>query len=363
MDLTNEDLEKINKLLVNQTNISDEDLCFCGSGNIYRICCAQKPNYWFTNEYLNKLLGFAKNKNFYINGVMPTTFLTQLEIFFGDHFNVCATPGCLNKCVYSHIFGKALLEKYFGSNMCKWYMINDQGIKELVPAGIKKEVGYKIFCSTCDNNIFKIIDDVNHDILNLKNQLLHIFRSLAYQYQLSRAYLAFAHQVILAKPAIETAREKHTGVKLKSVDISAHLKVFKDGYIGYKLTHGELKKIWGLINTKQAFNHCLITSRIVKTKDIFFAQGIENPKNDLRGNKIDLLDYSAIIYAIFPTDEKHVQIIMTSNNQEYSAFLEQFKIINEYALKKFFNTVLEKKNSPRGVFVAENKKSHQKIFR
>jgi hypothetical protein len=277
MDLTNDDLEKINKLLVKQTNISDEDLCFCGSGNTYKICCAQNPNYWLTTDYLNKLIGFAKNKNFYISGTMPTTFLIQLESFFGDRFDICATPGCSNKCIYSHIFGKALLKKYFVSNTCKWYAINDHGIKELISAGIKNEIGYKTFCSTCDNDIFKLIDDTEHDASNLKNQLLHVFRVLAYQHQFNRAHLAFAHQVIFAKPSIETAREKYTGIKPESVDISAHLKVFKEGYIRYKITHNELEKLWRFINTKQESSEYLTALRIVKSKDVFFAQGIENP--------------------------------------------------------------------------------------
>ncbi len=362
MELTNDDLEKINNLLVKQTNIHSEELCFCGSGKNYRVCCAQKPNYWLPDEYLSKLIGFAKNKNFYISGAMPTTFLSQLESFFGDKFNICATPGCLNKCIYSHIFGKALLEKYFDSDMCKWYAINDNGTKELLPAGIKKEIGYKIFCSTCDNDIFKPIDDTDHDPSNLKNQLLHIFRVLAYQHQFNRAHLAFAHQIIFAKPSIETARKEHTGIT-KTVDITIHLKVFKDAYTRYKFTSNELEKLWEFISEKPDSASFSVISRVIQSKEPLFAQGIENPQYDLSGKKIEFLEHAAIVYVVFPLDGKRVQVIFASRNHEYINLITQLKTVNEYSLKKFISPMLEKKNSPRSVFVGVNKKSYQKILR
>jgi len=363
MDLTNEDKEKVNGLLIKQTGIKVGDLCFCGSGKNYETCCDRKPSYWLTDEYLNKLISFSKNKNFHISNAFPTTFLSQLELVFSEQFDICAIPGCLNKCIHSHIFGKALLEKYFDSNVCKWYAINDYGIKELVPVGIKKEIGYKIFCSSCDNDIFKPIDDTSHDISNLNNQLLHIFRVLAYQHQFNRAHLAFAHQIIFAKPAIETAREKHTGVKPLSVDISNHLKVFTDSFIRYKLTHYELNKLWGFINNKNDHASFTVASRIIRSKEVFFAQGIENPKYDLLGNKIEFTEYASIIYVVFPVNKNHVQIITTSCHVDYSSLIVQFKYVNDYSIKKFINLLLEKKNSPRNVLVGINKKQYQKILR
>ncbi len=288
------------------------------------------------------------------------TFISKMESDFQNKFSFCAAPGCTKETIRSHIFGEALLKKYFNSNKCGWYIIDDEGSKKLSLAGINNEIGYHVFCKECDNNLFRPIDDVHHNINNQNNVLLHFFRVAAYQYQFSRLHLAMAQQIIYATPSITKLRIRHTGVDSKDNIIS--LDHFIHGYIRYVFKHDLLMKIWAII--KNGNHDSLITiSRVVKTKDIFFAQGILNPKTDLLKQKIIFEDHAAIIYYILPHNSDHIQVNISTHNSEYCDLLKQLKDVNDYKFKKYIGNFLEKRDTPRNSFVSPETKSFQKILR
>ncbi len=358
MNLSTNDLEKMTAFLAKKINVNEQDLCFCGSGSIYKTCCQKKPSYWITDKYLKKLIGYGKHKNFQVTTI-PTTFLHQLELDFHSKFNICNIPRCDRKAINSHVFGKALLKKYFNTDQCKWYAINDLGEKELRIAGIKSEIGYQIFCSQHDHEIFSKIDALSSDNNNEENQLLHIFRSLAYQNEFNRVHLAINHQLIYALPKIIDERSKHTGVMEKEYQIN--LSTLAESHARYKLTSFELEKIWNIIQNKE-LQSLKIASRIIKSDELFFAQGIENPSLDLLNKKIPFSRHIAMLYVVLPFLEKRVQVIFITTYDEYFDFIEQVKTVSEEILSEFLNSALDKKNSSRAVLVGLNKNPGQKIL-
>jgi hypothetical protein len=360
MKLSLDHLQKINGILVKNTGVVNESLCFCGSGAKYGICCVKKVNFWLTDEYIKTLINFAKSRNFNVDNI-PITFLSKIELAFQNQFNICATPGCTKKAINSHVFGKALIEKHFNSKKCQWYAIRDNGKKELIPAGINEEIGYKIFCHDCDNNIFKQIDDVNHNIEDPINQLTHIFRAVAYQHQFNRVHLALAHQVVYVTPIVTEAKNNHTDVQVKNRDID--LTHFQESYIRYQFTYGELQKLMGILKSKEDLESIPILNKIVSSRDPFFAQGIEDPKRDLSNKRIVFSSPAAISYVVLAYDSEHIQVIISTLNKEYSGLLGQLNSANEYRFKKFVSTLIEKKNTLRSVLVGINKKSSQRILR
>jgi hypothetical protein len=367
MDFTSKQLKKIDSLIAGKISkrclLSEDDLCFCGSTKNRAICCLQSTNYWLTKKSLDRIIGFAKYRNFNVSkNTLPKTFLKELETDFQNKYSVCAMPNCDKPCIKSHVFGKALVKKYFNSDYCKWSVINDNGVKKWTQAGIDSEIGYQIFCSECDDNLFRDIDDVNHDLNNTQNQLLHILRTLAYQYQFNRTQLGLAHQIAFATIPMFLERNNHlsTETKEKTIDVS-HL---TRCYVRYCLTESYLKEMNRILKAEEFDNGSYwLISRKIKTRDSFFAQGIENPKIDVLGNKVVLKKDCGFIYCILPSNDNEVQLIAISFCDEYKVLLKQLNSSSEYKCRRFISKLIEKKNSPRGVLVKVDTKEHQKIFR
>jgi len=367
IDFTKKQLKDVDILIANRVSkrceLKHDSPCFCGSTKTRGECCLIETNYWLSKKFLNEIIGFAKHHNFNVSkGIMPNKFIKNLESSFQKKFNICAIPGCNRPCINSHVFGKALLHDHFQNSFCNWVVIDDRGVKKWSQVGIDSEIGYKIFCAECDNSFFQDIDNLKQEINNKKNQLLHIFRSLAYQHQFNRTAMAIAHQIAIAYIPVSFERNKFLNTKVthEQIDIT-HL---VECYIRYALTKIDLFKVYKILQSDR-FDRIEkhLISRKIFTKKGFFAQGIENPKIDVLGNNVELKRDSAIIYNITPIDDKSLSLIVFSLYDEYNPLLNQIQDCNEYKCKKYFSNLIEKKNSPRGVLVNKNMKENEKILR
>jgi hypothetical protein len=366
MHLESEQLKKIDSIISNVISkrcpLTPDNPCICGSEKTRAECCLLSVNYWIPDKYINNILGFAKKFSFNVTNGIPNSFIKEFESSFQRRFDVCAVPECSEKCVSSHVFGKSILKKYFKDSFCQWSVIDDTNKKVWSKVGIESELGFNIFCKDCDNKIFRDIDNPDHELVSVKNQFLHTFRSLAYQYQYNRTALAIAHQIAIANIPVSFERNNYLNrsVKSEQIDIT-HL---VESYVRYILTKSDMIKMYKIYldgNFKSLALHLVL--RRLKTKDIFFAQGIENPKVDLLGKKVLIEKDSAFIYTIVPDATGLSNLIIFTLHEEYRSLIEQVSNISGYKCKKFFEEILTKKSSPRGLLTSLKYKHHQKILR
>jgi len=352
----------ISNVISRRCPITSDSPCICGSDKTRGECCLLSTNYWIPEKYVSGILSFAKKHHFNVTGGIPNSFIKEFEHSFQRKFDVCATPKCTGKCINSHVFGKATLKKYFQDNFCKWCVIDDDNRRVWSKVGIESELGFSIFCKDCDNNFFKDIDNPGHDLANIKNQFLHTFRSLAYQYQYNRTVLAMAHQIAIASIPITFERNEFLNRSVQSEKIViTHL---VESYLRYTLTKLDMIKLYQIYLSGN-FNNLGSNSvlRKIKAKDVFFAQGIENQKVDLFGEEILIEKDSAFVYTILPDATGFMSLIAFTLYDEYKPIIQQISNSSEYKCKKFFEEIIAKKNTPRGLLVNLDYKQHQKILR
>jgi len=365
MQLNHYQLKEIDTLISSVVSkrcpLTLESPCICGSEKTRADCCLQSPNYWISEKYLNRILGFAKKHHFNVTNGIPNSFIKEFESSFQRKFDVCAIPECKGKCINSHVFGKSVLKKYFQDNFCQWFVIDDDNKKVWSKVGIQSELGFSIFCKDCDNNFFKYIDNPGHDLANIKNQFLHTFRSLAYQYQYNRTALAMAHQIAIASISMTFERNEFLSRSVQSEEIViTHL---VESYVRYTLTKSDMIKLYQIYLSGK-FDSLGSNSviRKIKAKDMFFAQGIENPKVDLFGKEILIDKDSAFVYTILTDETGFMSLIAFTLYDEYKPIIQQISNASEYKCKKFFEEIIAKKNTPRGLLVNLDFKQHRRIL-
>ncbi len=349
-----EDIEKINSIfLTKHTKIIDEDPCFCGSGLLFLDCCKKEAKFWISDKFLNKVIGYAKANAFNVSNI-PTSFMYEYNEEFQKKFDVCANLDCGNKCIGSHIFGRSLVKKHFSNTKCKGFEIDNNGKKQLVEIGTNNDMKYPIFCSNCDDRIFKEIDKNDHDLLNKDNQFLHFLRSMSFQYQFLRSQLAFSHQLVFAYPAIASARSIYNNDQKKEEKID--LTWFVENFIRYKYQRKLLRSLWNIYNGSTEKNF-FVHTRAVITENILFANGIINPQLDLQNKKIIFKKHASILYVILPLSDKQLLVMTFTQDEEYIQYLEQLYKSNDYKFKKTINTYLSPLNTLYSIFLHSNYKA------
>ena len=365
LQLTDKQIRDIFQIIKNRLPVrlssGNNEVCLCGSTKSISECCVTEPNYWISDKYLEDIIAYAKRLDFNI-GQIPNTFIQRLETEFQNRFNVCAVPGCTNHCIGSHVFGSKHLQYHFNGNHSYWLVINDDGTKLWEPVGIAEKLKYKIFCKTCDYSLFTKIDTVQHDVSDTSNQMRHIFRTLAYQHQFNRSALGLAYQIAFA--AIPTSFERNEYLKTTTTHESININHLIGCYIRYRMTTQEICDIYQLIQPGSIHGPSInIVSKTFQTKDVFFAQGIENPQQDLRGNKIQFSTDAGIVYVVLPEKVNRMRGIVFSRYKKYEDLLRQLEFCNEYKFKSFLSSLVERKNTPRSVLTKNKPKNHQKIIR
>ena len=349
--MNKEDIEKINKIfLIKNTKIVDEDPCFCGSGLLFLDCCKKEAKFWISDKFLNKVIGYAKANAFNVSSI-PTSFLNEYNKEFQKKFDICANPDCHNKCIGSHIFGKSLVKKNFTDTKCKGFEIDDNGKKQLVQIGTNNDMKYPIFCSSCDNKVFKEIDEIDHDLLDKDNQFLHFLRSMSFQYQFLRSQLAFSHQLVFAYPAIASARSLYRNDQRKEEKID--LTWFIENFIRYKYQRKLLRSLWDIYNgnTEKKFS---LHVRAITTDNMLFANGIINPQFDLQNKKVIFEKEASILYIALPLSKEKLFIMTFTQDKEYIQYLDQLYGSNDYKFKKIINSYLAPLNTSYSIFLHSN---------
>jgi len=360
MKLTAEHLLQINNILIRKLGVESKDLCFCGSVEIHENCCAHKANFWISDAYFEKLVGYAKHNNFFVSTI-PSVFLNDFNKKYQKQFNRCANPECLKPSIGSHVFGESLVRKHFDSDKCQWYMINDSRIKTLCSAGVRNDIKYPIFCGSCDNTLFKDIDLPEHSVTDNKNIFLHLFRCMSFQYQFTRENLALAHQLAFGSVKIAFERQKHTKNFRKNEQININHLVMS--YVGYKYHYEKINQLWKIYktDTKSATN-LRLHNRVIGVKEPIFAQGVLNPKVDLKGEKINFVNPAGIIYVVLPMNNNFASITIATLDDEYYDYIEQLNSTNDYVFKKLTNGFIAQKNSQYNLLLSPTHKLHQKAL-
>lgn len=351
-----EDVQKINNILISKLKIKDNDPCFCGSGLIFSDCCKKETRFWLSQKFVDKIIRYAKANNFKIDNI-PMSFLKEYEIEFLKIFNKCSNPACNNKCIGSHIFGRSLIRKYFEDTFCQWFEINDNGIKQLIKIGISNDIKYPIFCSICDNNIFKSIDNIDHDLLDTDNQLLHLVRIISFQYQYTRTQLALSHQLVFSIVPISSARRSFKNEQTKNETIN--LTWFHKNFIRYKHQKELLDFLWEILNNKTKYK---IYSRVISSDNIIFSNGIINPQYDLSNKKMTFTKQASILYLTLPISKNEIIIISYSYNNEYDDYIKQLYLSNDYKFKKTINSFLSYLNTPYSIMLDSNFKIKTQVL-
>jgi hypothetical protein len=115
----------------------------------------------------------------------------------------CQCPGCSDVAINSHLLQKngilnAIKENghliEFKSNPL--YYIEKKGTFNFSKNGINRAFSYKGFCSSHDNNIFKLVEGTNIDFADYRNQLLFSYRALCCEIRKKEIHLETNRRIL-----------------------------------------------------------------------------------------------------------------------------------------------------------------------
>lgn len=338
--LTGKELMDINNILINKTSISDSSPCYCGNNKKFSNCCKIKSNHWSANtNFNNKVVDFLKSKNWnHITKQEILFLLPEFQKYYLESLYMCSRPGCTNKpTINSHVYGKKHIEKYLLTSQCKIHNSYSNSINYFDKTNTGKPITYRIFCKKCEQ-LFKDIDNQDHDIINEYNCFLHFLRTQSYQYQITRFDLAFAHQFILStKAIIEIERQKTIG----KTDITIDCDWFLKNNIRYQHQTILRDKFWNILENNIEKNKIpYIYTRCFPVKKVLFASGIYNPSHDLNGVKIIFKENASFFYFVIPKNTRSICMAIASFDKEYQEMIKQVANLNDYDFKKYINHLI-----------------------
>lgn len=335
--LTDKELSDINNLLIKKTNIFDTSLCFCGSNKNFSDCCETESNSWSAKtDFSKELVKFLNSKDWNdITNEDIVFLLPKFQKYYLGSLDTCSRPRCTNKpTVNSHVYGRKHIEKYLLNNKCKIHNPYSRESDNFETSDTGKQITYRIFCDKCEQ-LFKEVDNPDHDVLEVYNGFLHLLRTQSYQYQASRFELSFSHQFTLwIKGVIETERQKATGKVGAVIDLDW----FLENNIRYQYQARLRDKLWTFFENKTNISH--IHTRCFLVEKILFASGIYNPSHDLSGAPIVFKEDASLFYYVIPKDPKSICVTIASFENEYKEMIGQLTNSNDYAFKKYLNHLL-----------------------
>jgi len=351
------ELSDINYVLVEHTKLDDTSPCFCGTRKLFSDCCKTKPNFWISNTYVESLTKFAKSQNWNVTKDKMVSFLVGKNGFEGNYLathDVCARPDCDNKITCnSHVYGKRHIEKYLEDLKCKIhnpYVLSEDYFSKV---GTKREITFRIFCSSCDSSIFSNIDDPDHDIFNDKNIFLHLLRTQSYQYQYVRQDLALSHQLFLMKFILE--EERYKSVERRETDLSRELNSFLICNRRYQIQSELRDKLWSLYkDNEESPKIPFVHSRTLNCDSVFFASGILNPSHDLKKQEIVFQKDSVLFYYVVPSGENNISVTIASFDYEYEVMVEQFASLKDYNFKTYMNHLFSMCSLPLSIILPDS---------
>ncbi len=169
----------IDEEILDSRKITSEDLCYCGSGNIYRECCKKKDHdSWLSKEEIENI-----EKVVFYSGKAPKS---HLKTMLGIN-EKCFIAICKKKAIWSHTISASWMRSVFKESSVAMPSLDWENylLKE-VP--ISKASIFMGWCEEHDYDLFQEIDQ-GFDINNSYHLNLMTYRSISKEFRIKENHL------------------------------------------------------------------------------------------------------------------------------------------------------------------------------
>ena len=328
-------------MLARSMKITEESLCLCGSGKLYKYCCGSKSNeeIAFLKKQFEDTVRYRDSQGGHISNIPQGIFL-NLQRVLSSRLR-CLYPKCDSKPVSCHLIAENILRTHFGGHCLESQLRDDLDHEAFSSTGIGIAGAMPVFCVEHDR-IFFPIDRLDENLLQSpQNRFLLSFKAIAFSLRKIQILLGLDFQVELHRPFLISERLKGSPPSL--IPIELDISRFQIQHMRFAWA---MKNFQAAVDALQASNWEWFSyhERKVSGYDPIHFSSVVNPPHDLTGKRLNG-DGTNIFMAsnVLTAGDKQLLLLSAPNDgssKAYGSLFQQLEKTDDETLVSIINNIM-----------------------